>query len=1181
MKRLCSIFILLLSWLTADRSAYADHDGLQYRWQFDAQHVFEQVAVPLSGELGLTSGFKPEFDSLAPHSMIFDAARRERMYLESEIPFTDVALPSESLTAEAWVRIDKTAEWGGLIGAIQDNGNYERGWLVGYRQSRFFFAVATSGTKRLTYLQSSQQFDPGNWYQVVGTWDGSRQRLYVDGQLVAESKEQSGDILYPPSAHFGAGAYWDDDEFHGLTGQLFQASVWNRAIDAAEVLERFERHKADYPGIEAQPPAVVDWPTYRRDNQRTGLAVEKQLEFPLHLRWVYRTRYPPAPAWPPPARQNFWGKQHELKSRVNFDRSTPVIGVGNRLFLATSADDQVVCLDRRTGTTLWRFTAEAPVRLAPTFDQGRVLFGSDDGCVYCLNANTGSLLWTHRPVPDERQVQGNGRIMSVWPIRSGILIDDQRAIFCAGLFPEQGAVHAAIDARTGQPIDQAPISISPQGYLERRASQLFVSTGRNLAGAFVSQLSRRGKSVGREVRSIPEQFPYAFIGDAKARYGGGDGQVAAFDISDGRQLWTSEVDGRAYEMAIVGSDLIVSTDRGAVYCFGDSQPESMPLVTSTISRAEEEVSLPSDRSDVHSRDEELAGRIVSEIPSDRGWGLILNPGSADLALALARRTQLRLIVVEHDSASIQSGREQAELAMLSDRITYHQARAKGQLPYTDYLFNVVIDVAAVKGHPPWPQPDELKRVLRPGGGVALLGPSPSPVFRRAELSGTGQWTHQYADPGNTVCSNDLRVQGTMRLQWFGPPGPRVMMDRHHRTAAPLTCAGRMFIPANNAIIAADIYNGTPLWQREIPDSRRAGVYRDCSYLAASPDRLYVAAADHCLGLNTATGHVEHQFDLPGLDDSTSAEWGYVATVDDALFGTRQTAGASRRDHSLAQIYEGTYFDNRPVVCSHEFFALNRHSGRLLWDYTPDSGVLINSTIAIADGRVYFVETTEENRSSGNRGRYRLGQLFSFPAILVALDMHTGETIWRQPIDLSGIEHNLYLSATRGRLVLAGSYNRRLGQQSRVNFDISTWDATTGDLLWQRTQDQGWKAGGEHGEQDLHPVIVGQRLFCEPYAYDLETGEPMAGWGWNPNHRHGCGTISASANSFFFRHSTPTMFDLSSNQYDKVTSCTRPGCWINMIPAGGLLLVPEASSGCVCNFAIQSSMAFLPGPPEAE
>ena len=106
-------------------------------------------------------------------------------------------------------------------------------------------------------------------------------------------------------------------------------------------------------------------------------------------------------------------------------------------------------------------------------------------------------------------------------------------------------------------------------------------------------------------------------------------------------------------------------------------------------------------------------------------------------------------------------------------------------------------------------------------------------------------------------------------------------------------------------------------------------------------------------------------------------------------------------------------------------------------------------------------------------------------------------------------------------------------------------------------------------------IVGNTLYCEPFAFDLTDGSAVEQWSWNPRHRSGCGTISASATTFFFRDSNPSMFDLGSGEYSKVTTCSRPGCWINMIPAGGLLLVPEASSGCTCNLAIQSSMAFLP------
>ena len=147
--------------------------------------------------------------------------------------------------------------------------------------------------------------------------------------------------------------------------------------------------------------------------------------------------------------------------------------------------------------------------------------------------------------------------------------------------------------------------------------------------------------------------------------------------------------------------------------------------------------------------------------------------------------------------------------------------------------------------------------------------------------------------------------------------------------------------------------------------------------------------------------------------------------------------------------------------------------------------------------------------------------------------------------------------------------------SRVWYDIQVFDGTEGDRQWTASQKQSTKIGGSHGEQDHHPVIIGSTLYCEPFAWNLNTGKRAANFGWKNQHRRGCGTLTASASTVFFRDGTASMFDLKSNTYSKVTATTRPGCWINMIPAGGLLLVPEASSGCTCNFAIQTSLAFRP------
>ena len=144
----------------------------------------------------------------------------------------------------------------------------------------------------------------------------------------------------------------------------------------------------------------------------------------------------------------------------------------------------------------------------------------------------------------------------------------------------------------------------------------------------------------------------------------------------------------------------------------------------------------------------------------------------------------------------------------------------------------------------------------------------------------------------------------------------------------------------------------------------------------------------------------------------------------------------------------------------------------------------------------------------------------------------------------------------------------------VHYDIVTFDASNGKQLWSATQDQQQSAGGSHGEQDHHLAIIGDTIVQEPYRYDLRSGKRHTDWKF-ARGGHGCGSISASSRAFFFRAGNPTMCDLATGKKSKVNLVSRPGCWINMLPAGGLLLIPEASSGCTCDFPIQSSMAFAP------
>ena len=224
--------------------------------------------------------------------------------------------------------------------------------------------------------------------------------------------------------------------------------------------------------------ARADWPTYRGDAHRSGVC-EENLQLPLVESWAHEPSLPPRPAWPEmPAKRDVYRKIYGLSPTTIFDRAYHPVIEGGSLYYGSSADDKVYCVDAASGQIKWTFATEGPVRLAPTLSQGRVFVGSDDGCVYCLDAARGSLVWKYRAGPADRRLPGNGRMISLWPVRSGVVVDGQTAYFCAGLFPSQGTYLCAINATDGKEIWKQEVDISAQGYMLASPSRLFLPTGR-------------------------------------------------------------------------------------------------------------------------------------------------------------------------------------------------------------------------------------------------------------------------------------------------------------------------------------------------------------------------------------------------------------------------------------------------------------------------------------------------------------------------------------------------------------------------------------------------------------------------------------------------------------------------------------------------------------------------------
>jgi len=246
-------------------------------------------------------------------------------------------------------------------------------------------------------------------------------------------------------------------------------------------------HAVAFAALVSPVAAAGDWPMWRFDAAHTAVSPDALSEN-LYLQWVLELPAP-APAWP------------HTQTKLQFDLSYEPVVEGDLIFVASMVHDAVTAYDTETGTEIWRFYANGPVRFAPALANGKVYVGSDDGCLYCLDAATGAVNWSFFGGPSARKNLGNKRLISSWPLRGAPVVFDGTVYFAAGVWPFMGLFLYALDADTGDVIwtntgdgarwtsqqhegAYAFATVAPQGYTTATANTLLVSGGRTVPAAF-------------------------------------------------------------------------------------------------------------------------------------------------------------------------------------------------------------------------------------------------------------------------------------------------------------------------------------------------------------------------------------------------------------------------------------------------------------------------------------------------------------------------------------------------------------------------------------------------------------------------------------------------------------------------------------------------------------------------
>lgn len=437
--------------------------------------------------------------------------------------------------------------------------------------------------------------------------------------------------------------------------------------------------------------------------------------------------------------------------RLQFDRGYEPIVLGKLLFVASSREDSVMAYDTETGAEIWKVHADGPARFAPVAGDGRVIFGSDDGVLRCVSAATGKPLWEKCAVPSDRQLLGNGRLISVWPIRGGPVLRDGRVYFAAGVWPLEGVFVYCLDAATGRVIwlndrtgyiygvhphnAEAFGGVAPQGYLLIDGTDLVVpsssayparfdlatgalkefalpSAGRLPGGWFAStpeekeaqKLKRRGLLFDKDVDASRHED--------KPREEGLPGVRRS--LRAGEREWSFDepfpgISGKVQSVVAADGKCFIVTEDGRLCALAAEE-----RVSGEVKHWTRENIAPKS-------DDGAAQKVLTAASAERGYAVIVGLGEAGFIETLAVRSQLKILALAPEGADVTAARQRLTAEQLyGERVALRQVAptASGLPPYFANLIAIASDAAL----PDAATLEKMYAWLRPYGG-RLIGPA--------------------------------------------------------------------------------------------------------------------------------------------------------------------------------------------------------------------------------------------------------------------------------------------------------------------------------------------------------------------------------------------------------------------------------------------------------------------------
>ncbi len=685
------------------------------------------------------------------------------------------------------------------------------------------------------------------------------------------------------------------------------------------------------------------------------------------------------------------------------------------------------------------------------------------------------------------------------------------------------------------------------------------------------------------------------------------GQIVALQIPESNEpvevVWREKVSGHVWNMLAGAGKLFVVTEEGQLYCFGAAKtnPKRYPS---------EAPKPPAGSRSARRRIQQ----VLAQAPEAQGYCLWLGTRNRGLLRELLRQSSLHVIVLDPEAAKVASLRRELDRAGLYGSrvcVLHGDLNTLNVPPYAASLV-VVENLVAAGLDGTKTSIEKLYDLLRPYSGVAWVAASGQVqadlagltvenldntliLKRTGPVPGSANWTHQYGDVANTVCSKD-QLKPPLGILWFGEESAfGDVLPRHGHGPPEQVVDGRLFIEGIDAFSARDVYTGKTLWRTPLKEPGSFGVYYNASYkhdfrdlggnqkhipganargtnFVAMPDHVYVTQEGDCHVLDVQTGQTQQVFHLPDRDGQPQKDWGYLGVCDDCLIAGSgfvkfpMTLGTEVKDPNLIVGLDR--------IASKQLVVMNRHTGQVLWTMEAQRGFLHNG-ITAGQGKIFCLDvvpyvTRIKNKETTVKNA-KPEPLDPDPQQrLLAVDLHSGQILWENHECVFGS----WLSYSQEHDILLQAYRKSRDMLLEPGNRMAAFRGTTGAVLWDKKR-------AYTGPCMLHSDTI----ITAESAYDLRTGEqkmrehPLTGQPvpWKYSRNYGCGTPIASQNLLTFRSAAAGFYDLSTDVGTGNFGGFRSGCTSNLVVANGVLNAPDYTETCTCSYQNQTSLAMVHMP----